>query len=99
MQVAAQHSKTVSQRSRPGVEEWLFFDRIALHAAHISPGDIERSTPVIADLAHPRLPVGNGAAVPTRIAAYPVAIQTFDQLGRRLANLLVKHHDLRGYYL
>jgi hypothetical protein len=42
-----------------------------------SPGNVERSTPVEADFADPRLPIGYRAAMSAGVAAHPIAVQLF----------------------
>ena len=87
MQIAAQHSETVGQRARVGVEERLLLDGIALHSAHITPGHIEHSSLVVAHFADAGLTIGNGTAVTAGVAAHPVAIQLLVQIA--LTDILV----------
>ena len=62
------------------MEKWLFLDRIALHTAHIAPGNIERATLVVAHLANSGLTLGNGAAVATGVTANPIPLEFFVQI-------------------
>ena len=87
MQVAAQHSETVGQRARVGMEERFLFDGIALHSAHVAPGHVEHATLVVAHLADARLTIGNGTAVSAGVAAHPVAIELLVQIA--LTDILV----------
>src|SRR6185437_15821194 len=80
MQIAAEHSETVGQRARVGVEERFLFDGIALHSAHVAPGDMEHAALVVAHFANAGLTVRNGTAVTTGVAAHPVAIQLLVQI-------------------
>ena len=69
------------------MEEGLLLDRIALDAADIAPGYIERSSPVVPDFADPRLAVGDGAAMSAGVAAHAVAIEFLIEVS--LANFLI----------
>src|SRR5256885_17228932 len=74
MQIASQHAEAISKPAGISVEERLLLDRIALHSAHVSPRDVELPALVVADLAHPRLSLSNGTAVPTGVAAQAVVV-------------------------
>ena len=87
MQIAAQHSETVGQRARVGVEKRLLFYGITLHAAHVAPGHVEHAALVVAHLADSGLTIRNGTAVAAGIAAHPVAIELVVQLA--LTDILV----------
>jgi len=54
VQITAQHAEAVSQCSWVSMEEGFFLYRVALDAADIAPGQIQRSTPVVANLANPQ---------------------------------------------
>jgi hypothetical protein len=89
MQVATEHSKAVGQGAGVGVEKRLLFDRVALHAANIAPGNIEFPALVEAHFADAGLPFGNGAAMTTGKAADAVAFDGFVQPA--LADALVEN--------
>jgi hypothetical protein len=80
MEITAKHSKAIGQCARIRVKEGLLLDGIALHSAHVAPGNKERAALVIADLANSRLAVRDRTAVPTGIAANPVPIELFVQV-------------------
>jgi hypothetical protein len=69
VQIATQHPEAVGKRARVRMKERLLFDRIALHAADVSPRNAQRSAFVEADLAHPDSAVRQGTAVAARVAA------------------------------
>ena len=54
------------------VEERLLLDRVALHAADVSPGNIQPSALVEADFADAGLAFGNRAFVAAGITAQPI---------------------------
>ena len=62
------------------MEERLLLDWIALHAANVSPGDVESSAAVVPHFADTDLTIGNGATVPTGEATHAVAIKPFIKL-------------------
>src|SRR5258708_3678072 len=90
VQVTAQHAKAVSQGSRVSVEKRLLLDRIALHSAHISPGHVQGSTLVVADLAYSGLSLSNGAAVPARKAANTIPLNRLVEVA--LSNVLIEDY-------
>jgi hypothetical protein len=65
----------------------LLLDRIALHSAHVAPGDIQGAALVIADLANPRLAFRNGTAMSAGITPNPIVLEFFVQI--TFANVLV----------
>ena len=75
MKIATQHSEAVGQRARVSVKEWLLFDWIALHAAHVSPRHVESAAPVVTHLANSRLTLWNWTAVSTGKTAHSIAIE------------------------
>src|SRR5258708_21680046 len=80
VQVTAQHSEAVRQCAGIGVEEWLLFDRVALHYTGVTPGNVQSPTSVVANLADARLAFWDGAAGTTSNTAYPVAVKRLLQL-------------------
>src|SRR5216684_4928023 len=94
VQVAAQHSETVGEGSRVGVEEWLLLDRVTLNSSDIAPGNIERATVIEANLADTGLSLGNRAAMAAGIAAYPIAIQLFPKSRVAFADAGVGSEDV-----
>ena len=90
MQIAAEHAEAIGERSRVGVEEGLLLDGVALHAADVSPGDVEFAPAVVTDLADTNLAFGNGAAVPAGIAAQTLAFEDFPEFGGTLVHVLVE---------
>ena len=63
------------------VEEGLLLNRIALHAADVTPWNVKLSALVKAYLADACLAFGNRAFVSAGVAAQPVAFQRFHQSG------------------
>src|SRR5690242_4905034 len=90
MQVAAQHSETVSKGSRISVEEGLLLDGIALHAANVSPGHIELAALVVADLADSGLALKNRTAMPAGEATDAMVVDFLVQIS--FANIFI--HDI-----
>jgi hypothetical protein len=52
VQIAAEHTKAVGERTGVDVKEWLLLDWIALHAADVPPRHVQGSTFVEPNLAH-----------------------------------------------
>src|SRR5262249_47080067 len=77
VQVTAQHSEAVGQCPGIGVEEWLFFDRVALHYTCVAPRNVQGSASVVANFTDAGLAFRNGAAVTTSKTAHPAAVQFF----------------------
>ncbi len=75
MKIAAKHAEAVGERARIGVEEWFFLDRIALHAADVSPRHSQPAALVEAHLAHADRPFGQGTAVAAGGALQPAVGQ------------------------
>src|SRR5271165_5022617 len=98
MQVAAQHAKAVGQRSRISMEERLLLDRIALHAAHITPRDIESAAAVISNFANSGLAVGNRTAMAAGVTANAIAVKLLVKLACAFANVLVYDIAQSGHY-
>jgi hypothetical protein len=71
------------------VEEWLFFDGIALYPGGVTPGDVKRTAPVVADFAYAGLAFGNGTAVAAGKTANAVIVQFFVERSVRFADSLV----------
>ena len=69
MQIATEHAEAVGQRAGIGVEERLFLDRVALHAADVPPRHQQPAVVVEADLADADGAVGKRTAVAARRAA------------------------------
>src|SRR6266851_5210885 len=80
VQIASQHAKAVSQRSRISMEKRFLLNRIALHSTYISPGHVELSALVVADFAYARLAFENRTAVSAGKAAYAIAIDFLVQI-------------------
>src|SRR6267142_5175794 len=100
MQVAPQHSEAIGQRSGMGVEEGLLLDRVTLHAAHVSPGDVQGAPAVEPYLAYSGLAVRNRAAVSAGVTAHPATLVDFlVELPGALAYPLVQHVLERGHGL
>ncbi len=78
------------------MEEGFFLYRVALDAADIAPGHIQGSTPVVANLANPRLAVWDLAAVPTGKTPHPVAVALFVQFA--LANVFMNDFVERTHW-
>jgi hypothetical protein len=77
MKITTQHAEAVGESTTKRVKERLLLDRVTLYPAHLAPGGVERSATVDADFANLRMPVGDGAAMSTGIAANPVPIRLF----------------------
>lgn len=75
----------------------LLFDRIALRSRRVSPGRVERSAAVVADLAHSRLPFGNRAAMAASEAADSILIELFVKARIGLADSLVENGTEGGH--
>ncbi len=95
MQIAAQHTEAISQRSGIGVKEGFFFNGIALHAAYISPRHIKRSTLIEADFADAGLAIGNGTAMSAGKTTQPIAIKFF--IENSFANVFVENVAKGGH--
>ena len=89
MEIASEHAKTVSERSGVRVKEGLLLDRIALHAADITPWHEKPTALVEPDLADANRAVGQGTAVAAGIAAKSTVGETFVQLA--FARLVREH--------
>src|SRR5215469_1509452 len=76
VRIAAQHSKAVRQGAGVGVEEWLLFDRVALHSAGVAPRNVQGPASVVANLADTRLALWDRAAVTTGKTAHAVAVKS-----------------------
>jgi hypothetical protein len=57
------------------VEEWLLFDRVALHSAGVPPRNVQGSTSVVANFADARLALWNWTTVTTGKTAYAIAVK------------------------
>ena len=91
VQVAAEHPEAEGQGTRNGVKERFLLDRIALHAADITPRRVELSVPDAADLADADGALRNGAAMPAGQAANPLLVDALGELTRSGARPLVEH--------
>src|SRR5262249_44079476 len=69
VEIAAEHSKAVGERTGVGVEERLLLDRIALNATDISPGDTQPAALVEPDLADADGALGQRTFVAARVTA------------------------------
>src|SRR5260370_33164700 len=74
MPITTEHSEAVCQCPWVSMEEGFFLYRVALDTADIAPGHIEGSTPVVANLANPGLPVRDLATVSAGKTPHPVAV-------------------------
>jgi hypothetical protein len=90
MKIATQHAEAVGERPRKCVEEGFLLNRIALRASDVSPGHVERSTAVIADLADTSLSLWNRAAVSAGVAAEPIVFQLVVKARLGFSNLLIE---------
>jgi hypothetical protein len=70
------------------VKERLFLDRIALHPANVTPGNVEFSALVVANLAHAGLALKNGAAMSASETANAIAFNRLVKLA--FADVLVE---------
>ena len=97
MQIAAQHPEAERERARARMEEGLLFNRIALDAADVSPGDAQLAAAIEPYLADPNRAVRDRALVAARIAAHPVLRDFLDKFRRglcrsRLENIRERRH-------
>jgi hypothetical protein len=76
VQIATQHPEAVSQCAGIGVEEWLLFDRVALHSTGVAPGNVQDPASVVANLADTWLALWDRATVATGKTAYAVAVKS-----------------------
>jgi len=97
VQIAAEHSEAVGEGTGMGVEEWFFFDWIALGSGGISPGYVERTAAVVADFADSELAFGNGAGMSAGEAAHAVVLEFFEKGGIGFADLLVENGAEGGH--
>src|SRR5437867_2084687 len=67
------------------MEKGFLLYRVTLDGANIFPGHIKCSTPVVSYFTYPGVAVWDGAAMPTGITAYPVAVEFFVEIS--LSNL------------
>ncbi len=95
MQITTEHAETVSQCPWVSMEEGFFLYRVALDTADIAPGHIEGSTPVVANLANPGLPVRDLATVSASKTPHPVAVELFIQFA--LANVFMNDFAQRTH--
>ena len=80
VEIAAEHAEAVGECSGIGVEEGLLLDGVALHAADVSPGDIEGAVAIETNFADARLTFGDRAAVSASETAHTVPIELFVQV-------------------
>ena len=85
VQIAAEHAEAVGERARMRVEERLLLDRIALHAADVSPRHAQTSALVEADLADADRALGQRAAVAAGEASQAAVGQRFVELALRVS--------------
>ena len=97
VQIAAQHSEAVGERSGMGVEEWFLFDWVALGSGGVSPGDVERAAAVVADFADSGLAFGDGAAMSASEAAHAIVVELLEERGIGFADLLVENGAEGGH--
>src|SRR4030095_12045814 len=69
VQIAAEHAEAVGECARVHVKERLFLDGVALHAADVAPGHLQRSALVEPYLAHAHRAVRNTALMTAGVAA------------------------------
>jgi hypothetical protein len=62
------------------VEERLLFDRIALHAAHVSPGNVKSAALVVSDFTDSELAICDRATMPAGIAAHSISVELLIEL-------------------
>jgi hypothetical protein len=87
MQITAEHSEAVSQRTWISMEEWLFLYRVALDRAYIAPGYIKGSTAVVTNFADSGLAIWDLATMSAGKTSHPVAVELFVQFA--LANIFI----------
>jgi hypothetical protein len=75
MKIASEHAEAVGECARIGVEKRFFLDRIALHAADVSPRHSQLAALVESHLAHADRSVGQGTAVAAGVALQPAVGQ------------------------
>src|SRR5262249_1608662 len=97
VKIAAEHAEAVSQRSGISVEERLLLDGIALHASHVSEGDVEFAAAVEADFAYAGLAFGNRAAMSAGEATDAIAIKRLAEVGIGLADARIEEVAQSGH--
>ena len=90
VKVTAHHAEAVGERSGMRVKKRFLLDRIALSPGGISPWNIERAAPVVADFADARLAVGDGAAMSASEATHAVFVELFVEIEVGFANVLIE---------
>ena len=91
VEIAPEHSEAERKGARAGVEEWLLLDWIALHAADVAVGHVQRPAAIEAHLADAKRAVGNRALVTAGVAAQAAAFDPLDELGRGLDRSHFEH--------
>jgi hypothetical protein len=77
VEIAAEHAEAVGECARVRVKEWFLLDRIALHAADVTPRHQQAAALVEAHLADANRPFRQRTAVPAREAAQSSVRQCF----------------------
>src|SRR5438270_14070946 len=88
MKIATQHSEAIGKRPRIGVKEGLLLDRVALHAAYVSPRHVQCPGLVVADFTHPRLALWNRTAVSAGVTTHAPAVNLLVEVS--LADVLIQ---------
>ena len=78
------------------MKEWLFLDGIALHSAHITPGNVKFPALVVTHFAHAGLPFEDGTTMAARKTANAIAVNRFVEFA--FTNLLVQDFPKRRHW-
>jgi hypothetical protein len=73
------------------VEERLLLDRVALRSGDVSPGNVERSALIVANLANAGLTVWDGATVSAGKTADAILVEPLVQMGVGFADSLIEN--------
>jgi aspartate oxidase len=80
-----------------GMKKWFLFDRVALGAGGVSPGDVQSAATVVADFAHAGLAFGDGAAMSASEAAHAAVVEFLVKTGIGFADSLVENTAESGH--
>jgi hypothetical protein len=97
VEIAAQHAEAVGESAGMGMKKWFLFDRVALGAGGVSPGDVQSAAAIVADFAHSRLAFGDGAAMSASEAAHAAVVEFLVKTGIGFADSLVENTAESGH--
>jgi hypothetical protein len=97
VQIATQHAETVGESARMGVKERLLLDGITLRSGNVSPGDVEFSTAVVANLADAGLTLEDGTAMSAGKAADAIFVEGLVEVRIGFANSIIENGAKGGH--